>query len=184
MLQFIRLFNFLSTLLHMFQYISCCSLSTAKINRISGTIPVSIHLMLQFIFYVHSAKLRASQFQYISCCSLSIKELMEKKLVLMFQYISCCSLSPGLTYYKIQSLRFNTSHVVVYPATHRRHCKAVFVSIHLMLQFICIHAKNTCPRGFVSIHLMLQFIRILLGHTDYNVTVSIHLMLQFINCPI
>ena len=53
---------------------------------------------------------------------------------------------------------FNTSHVVVYLVILRAYRLRPFVSIHLMLQFICIVFFIIGLLISVSIHLMLQFI--------------------------
>ena len=53
-----------------FQYISCCSLSTIQFFSQLFRI-VSIHLMLQFIFFQLVSGTQQGKFQYISCCSLS-----------------------------------------------------------------------------------------------------------------
>ena len=57
------------------------------------------------------------KFQYISCCSLSFCEDRWRYGVGMFQYISCCSLSLLNQSQLLHHKCFNTSHVVVYPAS-------------------------------------------------------------------
>ena len=75
----------------LFQYISCCSLSV-WMRQGNLSVPVSIHLMLQFI-----------------CTG-----YMELNMICKFQYISCCSLSRLHLFLLIKLYCFNTSHVVVY----------------------------------------------------------------------
>ena len=65
----------------------------------------------------YSSNLVESMFQYISCCSLSDFFYLTSHTIIWFQYISCCSLSILILQCLILFHCFNTSHVVVYPAT-------------------------------------------------------------------
>ena len=97
---------------------------------------------------------------------------------------------------------FNTSHVTVYHATCLDCDCNGFISIHLMLLFICCQCRScrhdlvfqyiscyclsvSCmylrvAHLFISIHLMLLFIWIAWISTHRAVWISIHLMLLFI----
>ena len=101
----------------------------------------------------------------------------------------------------ICDLRFNTSHVTLYPFEILSTSKAVGVSIHLMLLFIercsrvwgalhwfqyiscyslSVYRKVETTSSGVSIHLMLLFIAYCGKDCWYKKSVSIHLMLLFI----
>ena len=82
----------LSVVNRLFQYISCYSLSIKTMVSV-GIRKVSIHLMLLFIGLLQSNSEPHSPFQYISCYSLSVT---------------------GNTY-GAKDVRFNTSHVTLYP---------------------------------------------------------------------
>ena len=67
----------------------------------------------------HSGFSSLEKFQYISCYSLSTKGAWHIHIIVKFQYISCYSLSkedPGLPH---MAIRFNTSHVTLYPSFYR-----------------------------------------------------------------
>ena len=119
-----------------FQYISCCSLSYSRSFQTSWKPHVSIHLMLQFISIVVTKMISSIMFQYISCCSLSDKIVNQMQGFVQFQYISCCSLSLPYSFSRKRHFCFNTSHVVVYPWLSENVTAYGIVSIHLMLQFI------------------------------------------------
>ena len=114
MLQFIFTIHWRHLQVSLFQYISCCSLSSWSIQKKRRS-QVSIHLMLQFItsFSLHNSD--RIQFQYISCCSLS------PLLFNLYSRNSCFNTSHVVVYrYSGSSglfplCSFNTSHVVVYP---------------------------------------------------------------------
>ena len=118
-----------------FQYISCYSLSQTQFPR-QAERNVSIHLMLLFIgvrglyemagicfntshvtLYLipDSATSVIFTFQYISCYSLSTTEYNASYDTSQFQYISCYSLSQMLNAESERKIRFNTSHVTLYP---------------------------------------------------------------------
>ena len=139
---------------------------------------VSIHLMLQFIQIVPACHqslicfntshvvvyldlflqfLKIIKFQYISCCSLSVFLISNSKILYQFQYISCCSLS------------FINASTIYF----------IFVSIHLMLQFIVkIAGAEGQLLGFNTSHVVVYRIIEICGIIFK--LVSIHLMLQFI----
>ena len=76
----------------MFQYISCCSLSphsdrSAKPYQCFNTSHVVVYQEVYCLFHC------ISRFQYISCCSLSTIKGQIQSQCYKFQYISCCSLS-------------------------------------------------------------------------------------------
>ena len=91
-----------ASLVCLFQYISCYSLSTTTVKIIQKKTTVSIHLMLLFIGY----------------------DLFSLSLYGMFQYISCYSLSAALDISTCTALCFNTSHVTLYPVVGIRSKKA------------------------------------------------------------
>ena len=107
--------------------------------------PVSIHLMLQFIKITLLFAPNCATFQYISCCSLSPRELRASRILLRFNtshvvvYPSCMQLQLHIYF------RFNTSHVVVYLIVQLLSLQSIFVSIHLMLQFIYDRGNSTGP---------------------------------------
>ena len=137
------------------------------ISRNTGTIIVSIHLMLQFIeiqkwslFFEPQVSIhlmlqfinRCSvglpvvlSFQYISCCSLSCTQLPDGMEIVLFQYISCCSLS----------------------SLSRSPQSNIKVSIHLMLQFIIITVRLIAVKsGFNTSHVVVY--RRLSGEKDHE----------------
>ena len=82
------------------------------------------------------------KFQYISCCSLSFCEDRWRYGVGMFQYISCCSLSLLNQSQLLHHKCFNTSHVVVYPASATPESANMnsFNTSHVVVYLIlCIH---------------------------------------------
>ena len=97
-----------------FQYISCCCLSTC---------------------YCANEAIE-TMFQYISCCCLSFSDGETVHVTDEFQYISCCCLSRNDGKNRQCCCSFNTSHVVVYPAHGSGKLMGLIVSIHLMLLFI------------------------------------------------
>ena len=76
----------------MFQYISCCSLSTSPIFF---TIKLTRFNTSHVVVYLRFPN---PKFNYAGS----------------FQYISCCSLSLIVEHITLKKLSFNTSHVVVY----------------------------------------------------------------------
>ena len=108
---------------------------------LSGHPVVSIHLMLLFIKRIPEPSALRVKFQYISCYSLSYFKTNRLQVFNMFQYISCYSLSferesirlnsDSFQYISCYSLsfrnrqecakfvRFNTSHVTLYPSFYR-----------------------------------------------------------------
>ena len=98
-----------------FQYISCYSLSNAE----SG-----IHFHAHAFQYISCYSLSekgttfvpsVDTFQYISCYSLSARQAEYEHMRFTFQYISCYSLSVIERLQKDGYVRFNTSHVTLYP---------------------------------------------------------------------
>ena len=186
---------------NLFQYISCCSLSSTRLLICLST-SISIHLMLQFILPVCVTRNPALKFQYISCCSLSIQAGGCPVAADLFQYISCCSLSPPSYVSGSHQQGFNTSHVVVYRRLPAKSGTGNFSfnTSHVVVYLFpgCI---NICLFPFqyisccslslflvnpevsisVSIHLMLQFIWFCSCWGIALLYVSIHLMLQFIS---
>ena len=140
-----------------FQYISCYSLSRSS-SASTKTSPVSIHLMLLFIWKRHGDKNETRDvsihlmllfiltelwlgfltvsFQYISCYSLSNPEKELVIIVNWFQYISCYSLSCTVFFSFIKHIMFQ--YISCYSLSPENVCRAseISVSIHLMLLFI------------------------------------------------
>ena len=116
------------------------------------TIPISIHLMLQFILSISFHYNCSCRFQYISCCSLSNQFYnrsckLQISIHLMLQFIH---IYLSLEMY-LQD--FNTSHVVVYRSTWRVQVSGKRISIHLMLQFIaqfCIASADKMVFQYIS----------------------------------
>ena len=79
-------------------------------------------------------------------------------------------------------MRFNTSHVVIYPSEGSGAYLVWKVSIHLMLLFIFLFQPPYRFNKTVSIHLMLLFIAQMDMSKHLEIYVSIHLMLLFIVC--
>ena len=120
-------------------------------------IHVSIHLMLLFIAFASS-----SMFSIVG-----------------FQYISCYSLSTQKQFMKLGMLRFNTSHVTLYPGS------GTAWATTKMFQYISCYSLSSFPH--VSIFLLTPFQYIScysLSRRElqeiYSYYVSIHLMLLFI----
>ena len=118
---------------------------------------VSIHLILLFIRFGKVPVIVTQMFQYISCYSLSgsIGELSVVNR--LFQYISCYSLSVTGNTYGAKDVRFNTSHVTLYPFGHH------FLFWNGLFQYISCYSLSgysfLMRKQFpVSIHLMLLFI--------------------------
>ena len=99
--------------------------------------------------------------------------------VVAFQYISCYSLSKVFHVLESELIRFNTSHVTLYPFFPVITFSLDFVSIHLMLLFINYWGWYS-QKERVSIHLMLLFIPDAIFPIVLSTFVSIHLMLLFI----
>ena len=140
MLLFIFLPDGYVTVTPSFQYISCYSLSVC-LRSILSPMLVSIHLMLLFIRFHLWKFCCLNVFQYISCYSLSELSRIPTARINVFQYISCYSLSKYnkltaaskdvsihlmLLFIEIGQLRtgcgilrFNTSHVTLYPSFYR-----------------------------------------------------------------
>ena len=78
--------------LRLFQYISCCSLSSLVVS--SANCPI--------------------QFQYISCCSLSLQVVLDAASDLCFNTSHVVVYRHPTEPPRWGQLRFNTSHVVVY----------------------------------------------------------------------
>ncbi len=97
----------------MFQYISCCYLSICRAIRV-GSLCVSIHLMLLFIFCPSASRMCSIQVSIHLMLLFIIYQILPAILELWFQYISCCYLSYSQIIYRRFYLRFNTSHVVIY----------------------------------------------------------------------
>ena len=136
MLQFIAMLISLFVKLPVFQYISCCSLSSLFLHGYFAT----------------------QLFQYISCCSLSA-ELAEYYIKRFgFQYISCCSLSIIADVSAIRWKGFNTSHVVVYQNCN--HWSGQMLCCFNTSHVVVYRSLPKVLRIYiiVSIHLMLQFI--------------------------
>ena len=141
----------------LFQYISCCSLSSLSRSPQSN-IKVSIHLMLQFII--------------ITVRLIAVKSGFNTSHVVVYRRLSgekdhefeSFNTSHVVVYLgspiidTTQCVCFNTSHVVVYHFSKHFSNLFIFVSIHLMLQFIVKPVLRRASFRFVSIHLMLQFI--------------------------
>ena len=114
-----------------FQYISCYCLSCPKI--VGDNVDLS--------------------FQYISCYCLSSVIQVDRFHASSFQYISCYCLSYLRHVYSHLSLNFNTSHVTVYRYHSTSFFFATFISIHLMLLFITLVAKQDClKKNFNTSH--------------------------------
>ena len=160
-----------------FQYISCCSLSQLLLS-FKRVQQVSIHLMLQFIFFLPAKrnrnrcfntshvvvyqspamfKIKFNEFQYISCCSLSILCVHCHFIYSRFNTSHVVVYLTELINISMFHSRFNTSHVVVYQDV------SFEVDLSHLFQYIscCSLSPGRC-RGdgcaIVSIHLMLQFI--------------------------
>ena len=119
-----------------FQYISCYGLSPAAGGTSGHLSAISIHLMLRFIFQSLTAYPVSQEFQYISCYGLSFCNFTQFFRHVLFQYISCYGLSPC--------------------CIGKNQLK--YISIHLMLRFICVCDRARVHVIQISIHLMLRFI--------------------------
>ena len=99
----------------MFQYISCCSLSSDK----------KFNMKFNYLF------------QYISCCSLSMSWFYIPPIFHCFN-TSHVVVYLGSCYFYFSSCRFNTSHVVVYRWV------VVAATIQVQFQYIscCSLSKN------------------------------------------
>ena len=158
---------------------------------------ISIHLMLQFINKGDANLNFSATFQYISCCSLSMLLPSCLHLFFSFQYISCCSLSVAPAPQAQSFNDFNTSHVVVYPIStpnesdnsphfntshvvvyliHSRHKNFYFfISIHLMLQFICCNTSySSLIQHFNTSHVVVYHV--------YASSIACLLLFQYISC--
>ena len=157
MLQFIKHYYAVVSAMCGFQYISCCSLSkmvdwkalqfigfnTSHVvvypaNKFINCIHciVSIHLMLQFISHAENTTKQA----FTVSIHLMLQFILEQSYIC--QDLRCFNTSHVVVYRKritvntFQYLCFNTSHVVVYLGSVCLYFIKIFVSIHLMLQFI------------------------------------------------
>ena len=121
----------------------------------------------------------------------------------LFQYISCYSLSRKGWRNCWSSIRFNTSHVTLYPGPDFYGSRENRVSIHLMLLFIASYSASRnlpIPFQYISCYslsknsLLMQVWRKLRFNTSHvtlyrktyfacrcRLLVSIHLMLLFIS---
>ena len=100
-----------------FQYISCYSLSERdQLDRLIKDGFNTSHVIL----YLRKGDAKAGEvaFQYISCYSLSPFFEGRKTRLGLFQYISCYSLSISDRTPNRPLMRFNTSHVILYPGLH------------------------------------------------------------------
>ena len=122
----------------------------------------------------------AVKFQYISCCYLSLSSDADNADSFKFQYISCCYLSYQLVLLVKMIIRFNTSHVVIYPFDEMMEKTGKTVSIHLMLLFIaeCPTLKIIQLNSFNTSHVVIYRAKNRLK--NWRFLVSIHLMLLFI----
>ena len=144
-----------ANIMNQFQYISCCSLSGKNIPECMAelgfnTSHVVVYQELSVLLWGLD-----TEFQYISCCSLSVLSFViltgntMVSIHLMLQFITVRRLSG-------QKIRFNTSHVVVYPISHHFSVICVRVSIHLMLQFIQHQDDATFLKfGFNTSHVVV-----------------------------
>ena len=117
-----------------FQYISCYSLSWT--GSFFGFFSfVSIHLMLFFIEKEKTIAYDDSMFQYISCYSLSIIWIL---------WVLCF-------------LRFNTSHVILYPkkTSTTKTPEWSFNTSHVILYLIVHIQKKNCVTSFNTSHVIL-----------------------------
>ena len=105
--------------------------------------PISIHLMLLFIFVCNIRKWIVYKFQYISCYCLSVIVISTQRYLRNFN-------TSHVTVYRFHNSRksynlhyFNTSHVTVYLHFLSSDIDVRFISIHLMLLFIVLdcHAR-------------------------------------------
>ena len=138
----------------MFQYISCCYLSTKTFGCPRGAV----------------------KFQYISCYYLSRYMKENPAVATLFQYISCCYLSRYAPV-KMSSLNyFNTSHVVIYlnriKETGWDKYKFQYISC-CYLSVLWLQKKLFL---YVSIHLMLLFI------WECQAQVHVYYTFQYISC--
>ena len=97
----------------MFQYISCCYLSICRAIRV-GSLCVSIHLMLLFIFCPSASRMCSIQVSIHLMLLFILQSNYLSPFLPAFQYISCCYLSETTCIFWFSDI----------------------VSIHLMLLFI------------------------------------------------
>ena len=177
MLLFILSGSVFADIAGMFQYISCCYLSTVVsgpwcslysfntshvviylASRISywSRINVSIHLMLLFIQGLLFSFCQFTAFQYISCCYLSSTLITEISRKCSFNTSHVVIYPDGETLVIIGS-SFNTSHVVIYPVkgTDFLH---LFEFQYISCCYLSFAICACIAAFFVSIHLMLLFI--------------------------
>ena len=113
MLLFILKTSILSTTLPLFQYISCCYLSSPAL-KVKSWVFVSIHLMLLFILR------SATTIFYIAFVSIHLMLLFILTFCLAEIFGPCFNTSHVVIYLIINlqqnqsGLSFNTSHVVIY----------------------------------------------------------------------
>ena len=105
----------------------------------SGSVLISIHLMLRFIKISAGSRCTITIFQYISCYGLSCLRWFKTIRKEKFQYISCYGLSLKKVRQHQTQVYFNTSHVTVYRPCRYGVSGTPTISIHLMLRFICRH---------------------------------------------
>ena len=135
MLRFIAIGNYFDQLIQAFQYISCYGLSKRKnqqcfLHSNFNTSHVTVYLMFYLLFFFMRYNFNTSHVTVY----LHGNGRMEYRT--KFQYISCYGLSPC--------------------CIGKNQLK--YISIHLMLRFICVCDRARVHVIQISIHLMLRFI--------------------------